>query len=255
VFNFKNPNGDRDEDDRVKLPSTNGYLPSVGELSGTSRPPNLVPTKDDVIIGVPAQEKGIRPARALPYELNVHSTIHASSSTLELHFVNTGKAGAVFSVRSGSTTDPVRNYTVEAGKELSGTWTVTGSHDLTVYGPNGFTRSFKGSIGPGAAALHVRSEYGIDGEGSIFLSVRNAGAQKATVTVLDGYAGEKVTRVLGPGGHAEGEFSLHRFRGWYDLVVTVAEDPSFEQRLAGHVETGRDSISDPAMGGLLTLKA
>ena len=40
-----------------------------------------------------------------------------------------------------------------------------------------------------------------------------------------------------------------------DFVVTVAEDPSFERRLTGHVETGRDSISDPAMGGLVTLKA
>ena len=75
------------------------------------------------------------------------------------------------------------------------------------------------------------------------------------MTVLDAYSGEKVVRVLGPSGQAEGKFSLDRFRGWYDVVVTVAEDPSFQHRLAGHVETGRDSISDPAMGGLVTLKA
>jgi phospholipase C len=254
VFNFKNPNEDRDEH-QVKLPSTDGFLPSVGELSGTGRPPTVVPTKDGVIIGVPAQEKGVRPARALPYELNVHSTVQASSSTVALQFVNSGKQGAVFQVRSGSTTDPVRNYTVEAGKTLSGTWTVSGSYDLTVYGPNGFTRSFKGGIGGGAAALQVDSEFGTHDEGSIELSVRNASAQKATVTVLDAYSGEKVTRVLGRGGQAEGEFSGKQFHGWYDLVITVAEDPSFQYRLAGHVETGRDSISDPAMGGLLTLKA
>jgi phospholipase C len=178
-----------------------------------------------------------------------------ASSTLQLTFVNSGKQGAVFQVRSDSTTDPVRNYTVEAGKELSGTWTVSGSYGLTVYGPNGFTRYFKGSVGAGAAVLSVNSEYGIDGEGSLGLSVRNAGSQKATVTVVDAYSGEKVTRALGPGGQTEGEFSLERFRGWYDVVVTVAEDPTFERRLTGHVETGRDSISDPAMGGLVTLQA
>src|SRR5262249_51061916 len=155
VFDFKNPNGDRDEHDRVKLPSTASFLPSVGELSGTSRPPTIVPTKDGAIIGVPAQEKGVRPARALPYELNVRSTVHASSSTVALQFVNSGKQGAVFQVRSGSTTDAVRNYTVEAGKALSGTWTVSGSYDLIVYGPNGFMRSFRGGIGGGAAALQV----------------------------------------------------------------------------------------------------
>jgi phospholipase C len=191
----------------------------------------------------------------LPYELNVLSTVHASSNTVELLFVNTGKQGAVFQVRSDGTIDGVRNYTVEGGKQLSGTWTVTRSYGLTVYGPNGFTRYFRGSIGAGAAALQVDSEYGTDDEGSILLSVRKTSSQKATVTVLDAYSGEKVTRGLGPGGHAEGEFSLDRFRGWYDLVITVAEDPSLQYRSAGHVETGRDSISDPAMGGLVTLKA
>jgi phospholipase C len=85
--------------------------------------------------------------------------------------------------------------------------------------------------------------------------VRNAGERNASVTLLDAYTGEKVTRVLHPGGSAEDPLSLERFHGWYDVVVRVAEDPSFERRLAGHVETGRDSISDPAMGGLVTLQA
>ena len=52
----------------------------------------------------------------------------------------------------------------------------------------------------------------------------------------------------------EGELSLDQFYGWYDLIVTVAGDPTFQYRLAGHVETGKDSFSDPALGGLVTLK-
>jgi len=36
--------------------------------------------------------------------------------------------------------------------------------------------------------------------------------------------------------------------GWYDLTLTVGADPTFRQQLAGHVETGRDSASDPALG-------
>jgi phospholipase C len=254
AFNFKNPDGDRD-DDRITLPSTDGFLPSVQELSGNGHAPDLVPTKDQVIVGVPPQEKGVRRARAIPYELNVRGTVNASSSTVELLFVNAGRAGAVFQVRSDSTTDAVRNYTVEAGKTLSGTWTVAGSYGLTVYGPNGFTRYFKGSIGGGAAVLSVHSEYGDGDEGAISLSIRNAGAKKATVTVLDAYSGEKFVRALGPGGFTEGGLPCDRFHGWYDFVVTVAEDASFEVRLTGHVETGRDSFSDPAMGGLVTLKA
>jgi phospholipase C len=120
-----------------------------------------------VIIGIPPQEQGVRPARALPYELNVYAVVNASAGTIVLTFVNTGGAAAVFQVRSGNPTDVVRTYTVESGKQLAGTWNVTSSYSLSVYGPNGFVRYFNGSIGSGAAALDVSSTYNTAGSGSI----------------------------------------------------------------------------------------
>jgi phospholipase C len=38
--------------------------------------------------------------------------------------------------------------------------------------------------------------------------------------------------------------------------VTVESNLTFERRLAGHVETGRDSMSDPAIGapGISTIE-
>ena len=146
----------------VTLPSTSADLPPVAELAGGSVT-TFMPTLSDVILGVPTQEKGIRPARALPYELDVHATVNASYSTVSLTFINTGSAAAVFQVRSGNAADPVRNYTVEPGKTLSGTWNVASSYHLSVYGPNGFVRYFNGSIGSGAAALDVHSSYGRHG--------------------------------------------------------------------------------------------
>jgi phospholipase C len=246
VFNFRNPN-----DARVELPSTDGYLPPVNELAGG--PTNtFVPTQNQVIIGMPTQEKGIRPARALPYELHAHGRVNPSANTFELEFSNTGKAAAVFQVRSGNPADTVRMYTVEPGKRLSGAWNAASQYDLTVYGPNGFVRYFKGSIGAAALAVHTR--YGKDDHGAIGLLITNIGAGKATVIVLDAYTGDKDLRLLWPGARLEHDNRLDRFHGWYDLVVRVSEDPTFEYRLAGHVETGDDSFSDPALGGLLTLK-
>jgi len=46
-------------------------------------------------------------------------------------------------------------------------------------------------------------------------------------------------------------WSLGRFGGWYDLTITVAADEAFRCQLAGHVETGADSFSDPLMGTLV----
>jgi phospholipase C len=250
VFNFANPN-----EGHTHLPSTTGFLPPVAELAG-GNVNTFQPTLDGVIIGVPAQEKGIRPARALPYELNVHASVNKSNGTVSLTFFNTGRATVVFQVRSGNPADAVRFYTVEPGKTLTGTWNVVSSYHLSVYGPNGFVRYFNGSIGSGAAALDVRSSYDTeDNRGSIEWKITNLGANDAEVSVLDAYTGEVSARLLEPHETFEDELSLHRFHGWYDLIVRVDGDATFEYRLAGHVETGKDSVSDPALGGLVTLKS
>jgi phospholipase C len=160
----------------------------------------------------------------------------------------------VFQVRSGNAADPVRNYTVEPGKQLAGEWNVASSYHLSVYGPNGFVRFFNGRIGADAAALDVHSSYDSDEHALIELNITNVGGDRAEVSVLDAYTGDSITRPLRPHETFEHELELRELHGWYDLIVTVAGDQMFRYRLAGHVETGRDSFSDPALGGLVTLK-
>jgi phospholipase C len=248
-FNFANPN-----ETPPVLPNTNGDLPPVDELAGFS-PSTFVPTLSDVILGVPAQEKGIRPARALPYEMDVQASVNASDSTVELTFLNSGSAAVAFVVRSGNPTDLVRQYTVEPGKTLSDTWNVTSTYNLSVYGPNGFVRYFNGSIGSSAAYLDLVSGYGSESYwATINWQITNVGANQAEVSVLDAYTGKVSTQLLQPSGTFQGKLLLYQFYGWYDFIVTVAEDSTFQYRFAGHVETGRGSFSDPAMGGLVTLK-
>jgi phospholipase C len=248
-FNFADP----DNDSHVKVPKTDDFLPSIPELAGGSVP-TFAPNSMNVIMGVPTQEKGVRLARALPYELNVQATVNTTNGTIVLTFVNTGAETVVFHVRSGNATDPVRYYTVEPGKELMGTWSVTSSYDLSVYGPNGFVRYFKGSIGPNAAALNVVSGYDTKDRGSIQWAITNVASKQAEVSLMDAYTGNVVQRFILPQGTFTGSLSLFQFYGWYDLIITVAGDSRFNYRLAGHVETVADSISDPALGGLVTLK-
>jgi len=248
IFNFANPN-----QGHVKLPSTDAFLPSPAELGGGSLD-DFIPSLATVSVGVPQQEKGIRPARALPYELNVHATVNSTASTVDLKFIKTGAATAVFQVRSGNPTEAVRTYTVEPNKNLSDTWHVVSSYDLSVYGPNGFLRSFKGSIGSHAAVLDVSSRYWRSGRGAIAVAITNLTHVQAEVSVLDAYTGRSVTAVLHPGQTFEDERPIDEFGGWYDRIVKVAADSSFAYELAGHVETGDDGISDPALGGLVTLK-
>ena len=119
VFNFANPN-----QLPVPLPSTAGFLPPVDELAG-GNVTTFQPTLSSVSVGVPAQEKGIRLARALPYQLNVHAVVNTSKSTITLTFDNTGQASVVFQVRSGNPSDVVRTYTVGPLQQLSDSWIVS----------------------------------------------------------------------------------------------------------------------------------
>ena len=46
---------------------------------------------------------------------------------------------------------------------------------------------------------------------------------------------------------------LHQAPGWYDFTVQVESNASFKRQLAGHVETGKDRVTDPAIGTALPL--
>ncbi len=247
-FNFANPNGPT-----AQLPDTSAWLPEeLPSGGGSSLTPSAV---SQITLGIPTQERGVRPARALPYDLEVNAAVNASAGTVTLTFINTGRKAAVFSVRSVNASDAVRAYTVESGKSLSGTWNASSVYGLSVYGPNGFLRQFNGSNDRSAAQLGVTATHGFGGCGSFALQIANLTENKASVRVTDAYTGKILPAFFtGRGDEIVYDWSLDEFHGWYDLVITVAEDPTFEYRFAGHVETGLESISDPAMGGLVTLK-
>ncbi len=106
----------------------------------------------------------------------------------------------------------------------------------------------------GAALLTVDAQYGKAGSGSLKWRVSNASETPVLVQVLDAYSGRQLKQAVAVDAAFEHEWSLQTVHGWYDLVVTVGQDAGFTRRLAGHVETGRDSYTDPALGGLVTLK-
>jgi phospholipase C len=238
AFNFTNPN-----DAVVPLPSTVADMPP-----DDNRHPDYIPTPP-LNQAIPIQEPGIRPARPLPYQLYVTGQASLSQNNLRIFFTNTGKAGAVFQVRSGNTLDGPWTYTVTPGNDVSDHWSFAPNqqYDLSIFGPNGFYRTYKGQTsGANNANVDVNALYDPAGF-FISLNIQNLSLAKSTVTVTDVYTNQKVSETVEPGKGFSKFWSLENFSGWYDLIVTVDSDSTFERRLSGHVETGRDSISDPAI--------
>jgi phospholipase C len=237
AFNFKSPN-----DAKAPLPSTTAYAPP-----DNNRHPDYVPTPP-ANQSLPVQEPGTRRARALPYELNVVGHADLASGVFNIHFRNAGKA-AVFQVRSGNSTQGPWTYTVDRGHEVADSFAIAANnltaYDLSVYGPNGFLRTFQGSIsGKGKSNLDIRSAYDTQHNG-IVLTIRNLDTTTTEVRLTDAYANQTFSRNLKPGETLEHSWDLHRTYGWYDLTVSTESDASFKYQLAGHLETGSDSVTDP----------
>jgi phospholipase C len=240
AFNFSNPNGAS-----APLPSTAAYVPP-----DSGRHPDHVPDLPTEQ-ALPEQEPGIRPARAVPYELHAELKADSDAGTMTIQFVNTGKAAAVFHVRSRDPGQGPWTYTVGPHARIADTWTFSdrgAGYDLSVYGPNGFFRAFKGSLsGHGKASLDCKVRYDVDGYG-VGLEISNAGRESAAMQISDAYTGKVIERTLEPGGVRKEFWRLKDSFGWYDLALAINADSGFLRHFAGHLEAGTDSMSDPAIG-------
>lgn len=243
AFDFKSPNRSR-----TKLPTTTSFKPT-----DLVRHPNY-----DVVApaeqSLPKQETGVRLARALPYTLHATGKVNPAEGSYQIDFRNAGRAAAVFQVRRANVNEGPRTYTVEPGKHLSDNWNVASlgasDYDISVYGPNGFYRGFKGGIENEQRALLDVQVYYNELRNIITLHVTNRGNNDTTIHIVDKYTGSEFQKELDAGESLTKHWSLRRSYGWYDFVVTAEEDSGFACQLAGHLENGKDSISDPAMGGM-----
>jgi phospholipase C len=213
---------------------------------------------------MPKQEQGSRPARALPYAVATHGRVDAEAGKLWIDFENSGQAGAAFQARNSLLAhEPPRRYSVSAAHSLSDYWLLSGSkadrkpgaqhidadYDVTLHGPNGFYSHFRGAVA-GAAQPNLEAAISYDiASGAIAIKLTNSGPVPCTVAISNSYTpsiGNKQVAVAA-GATVPDTWPLNADSGWYDLSFSVTESPVFLRRFAGHMETGKPSISDPAV--------
>jgi phospholipase C len=246
AFNFASP-----DSDPPAMPATAAYAP-LDALRHSDYQPQV-----PAVQTLPKQEPGLRPARALPYLLHLDGGIDAANGRYVLYFSNQGQAGAAFLVTAGNRSDGPWTYTVEAGKTLSDYWSAAavtnGIYALSVYGPNGFLRSFSGNLTAAVAAGGANPEVTIAYDsvnGALLLALENTGTGPCTLSVNPNHYALGATRTyaLGAGQSTEDVWNLGSSANWYDVSITSDSDPDYLRRLAGHIENGQPSFSDPAIG-------
>jgi phospholipase C len=248
-FDFKTPNRDWAN---LTLPSTANYLERVAK---SRHSPSLAIPKDQAITN---QEGPQRLARPLPYELHAHG--RSEQGKFWIDFANTGSAGAAFQVYDNTGRLGPWRYTIESGKKYpAGQWNdaiTTGNYDLGLHGPNGFFRKFRGQLqrSDKKPAVEVRLNYDAQ-NGKITLTLQNSGklsctfhlSQSAVYPIAPGESSQR-TRTVEPGATLIESWNVVPADHWYDISVTATNDPAFLRQFAGHVETGKPSKTDPAIG-------
>ncbi|MFE3520767.1 phosphocholine-specific phospholipase C [Streptomyces sp. NPDC059161] len=225
------------------LPSTTAYIPP-----DHNRHPDFVPTPPATGT-LPKQERGHRRTRPLRYAPFVDGAANVSTGKFTLTFGSGASSGAQFLVTSANRTDGPWTYTTEAGKTLSDTWNTaysSGVTNLSVFGPNGFLRTFTGpgkTAGPEVTARHNAAT------GNLDLTMTNAGKTTVHLKVANAsaYGGTAHTFTVAAGATVRHTVNLRAGKRWYDVSVTSGADTTFLRRFAGHVETGATGVSDPAL--------
>jgi phospholipase C len=183
---------------------------------------------------MPSQEPGTRPSRPTPYDLVVREQQTRGAVTVDLD--NRGRRGTHLQARLVEPAGPPHSYTVGAGDELRATWPVSGDYDIHLHGPNGFFRRFAGDT----RTDRIRVEVTRVGR-TQRLSVTVEAPRGVPVTIEDAYGARTTV------GRRPVVVDTSTNGGWYDLTV-VAEVGTFLRGFAGHLGTGRPSISEPALG-------
>ncbi|RZL36337.1 MAG: phospholipase C, phosphocholine-specific, partial [Pedobacter sp.] len=215
------------------------------------------------------QEKGTKPACALPYQLLVDA--HVNVDFVELDFTSVKTAfgqklenrGAPFNVYTPSVYQNEAGktwaYAVVAGELLRERLKIAdfenGIYDLVVNGPNGFFRHFKGDKNDPLLDLNCAYEQsGIikKATGNIQLQFDSLELEPLQIQITDDvYKANTKTITIPTNSKKIITLNLQKSKGWYDFKIEVKGKANYFKHYAGHVETGEESITDPYMGGIL----
>ncbi len=225
---------------------------------------------------LPKQEKGIRDANALPYELLVNEKFNREEGVFELEFRSGGDvlrekaAGVAFSVyapgnylqnnaQGEAEFKPVKAWDIAVAPSsfVDYTWHLSNfenkKYHLRIYGPNGFYREY---IGDENSFLKVESNYSMSEDLKdvlLEIKIKNTHSKQSKSLVIENivYDSQITKEDIKPLEEKKFKIALKKSYNWYDVSIKEEGNVQFLRRFAGHVENGLPSKTDPLMGGVI----
>ncbi|MCF0055912.1 phosphocholine-specific phospholipase C [Dyadobacter sp. CY356] len=218
----------------------------------------------------PKQEKGVRSACALPYENYVHTVFDKKKNSVELSFKAgnkifgnkaTGSPFRVYAMNSYQN-DPLRSwdYSVAAGDLIKDEFSLSDfekeQYHFRVYGPNGFYREFAGDQKNPLVKLTCTYEASRLNPsrltGNVVITATNHDSKPHVLTISDNsYKAGNQSKAIPAEAQTSIVLNLAKNYNWYDFSVKIKGFDTYQERFAGHVETGQVTKTDPLMGGIV----
>jgi len=239
------------------FPDTSKYV-EEGDVECHTLPDPIIPSEQSM----PVQEEGTRIARPTGYELLVSDVTAKDSLTLKMSNIGTEGIPLVVYNLNHLETELPRNHALAPDSSFTLTDTRplsaedNGNYAYVVQGPNGFLREFRGNAETCAMLSAALVADAVNDE--VKMELKNDGTTTKQFYITDNVYGLLVEQsmiiTLTAGMAKSVSINVASVGHWYDFSVAITDtgnayDAScFYRRFMGHVETGKDSISDPAMG-------
>lgn len=230
-----------------------------------------IPYSESSFLKFPVQEKGVKKACSLPYQFYIDGNIVKDNHLFRIDFTcpkemiggreSVGTAFQVYSAKKYKGENGIAwPITIKAGDSFSEEWDVqkfeNNSYDLSVSGPNGFFRQFKGDENDPYLKIKVFHEkaglFKSRNSGNILVEIENSNTIPYSVIIEDvSYkTGFKTLEKIDKLSKKKLVIPLDERHNWYDFSIVIEGSKAFFKRYAGHVETGKESFTDPLMGGI-----
>jgi phospholipase C len=235
AFDFTSPD--------FSVPTLPDTVPLITQSDAEKSFPAVAPPAEGAQV-MPVQESGTRAHRPSQIMPQADVTVNRSAYTVTATMSNAGQVGvSLFVFPDKYLTASATPFTVVSGTSKTYTWTATKKnrygYAFSIYGPDGFVRSFAGDIvGASTTTGQIPRVTGTPETGSapsLQLALANDGTTAVTYTLTaNDYAGTTQTITVGANAATSVTWPVDS-NGYYDVIITANTSDGFTRRYAGRI--------------------
>ena len=120
------------------------------------------------------------------------------------------------------------------------------SYHLAVHGPNGFYQEYKGDQQDPQLLINISYDAAT---AKVLVHLDNTSDRDLAIQVDNRYANKDLKNIsIKKNSQVSLSYATEASFQWYDLYITAKGYPNYGRCYAGHLENGKNTMTDPRMG-------